>query len=70
MRLRRELSKFFRSLRNKIRESLKKEGMDATNVTDKFNDRLTETHSDTFKKVTEGGKKGFRAVVGFLKIKF
>lgn len=69
------MGKLLKTLRNKIRESLKKEGggregIDATNVTDKFNDRLTETHSGRFNKVVGGGKKGFRAVVNFLKIKF
>lgn len=58
------MSRFLRSLRNKIHESFKKEGSGR----DRFNDRLTETHSDRFNKVTR--RKGFRAVANFFKIKF
>lgn len=62
------MSKFFRGLRNKIRESLK--NSDLENIKYKPKSWLVETHSGRFNKVVGGGKKGFRAVVNFLKIKF
>lgn len=63
MRLRRGLSKFLRGLRNKIQESLKKEGGGR--------DRLTETHSGRFNKNIGNRRKGFGFVINKLfKIKF
>lgn len=62
------MGKFFRGLRNKIQASLKKKGGERG----KHIGRMMVTHSERANRIARLAKKrkGFRAVVNFLKIKF